>query len=107
MDLVFPHEVRKAKAATDKSKAIDFCESGAKAVAFEATAKRVTLEFFAKHCVRELKTWSDYELDQLGRLTHPMKYDAVTDHYVPMAWQQAFDEIGAFLRQQLSPAPAR
>lgn len=87
-----------------QTKAIDFCESGAKAVAFEATAKRVTPEFFAQHCVRELKTWSDYELDQLGRLTHPMKYDAATDHYVPIAWEQAFAEIGAFLREQTVPA---
>ena len=85
-------------------KPIDFCESGAKAVAFEATAKRVTPDFFAKHTVTELRTWSDYQLDQLGRLTHPMKYDAATDHYVPVDWDTAYREIGQFLQTQTSPA---
>lgn len=85
------------------AKPIDFCESGAKAVAFEATANRVTSEFFAQHTVSELKTWSDYELDQLGRLTHPLKYDAITDRYTVVEWQQAFNEIGQFLHEKTTP----
>lgn len=88
------------------TKPIDFCESGAKAVAFESTAKRVTPDFFAQHTVSELKSWSDYQLDQLGRLTHPLKYDAATDTYVAVEWQQAFDEIGNFLRTQTTPERA-
>lgn len=84
-------------------KPIDFCESGAKAVAFEATPHRVTPEFFAKHSVSELRNWSDYQLDQLGRLTHPMKYDSATDRYLPIEWSQAFDEIGTFLREHTTP----
>lgn len=88
------------------AKPIDFCESGAKAVAFEATAKRIDNDFFAKHSVTELKTWSDFQLDQLGRLTHPMKYDPSTDHYVPIDWAQAYAEIGQFLRKQTTPQRA-
>jgi molybdopterin-dependent oxidoreductase alpha subunit len=88
------------------AKSIDFCESGAKAVAFESTANRITPEFFAQHTVSELKNWSDYELDQLGRLTQPLKYDAVTDKYVAVEWQQAFDDIGTFLRQHTTPERA-
>ncbi|RYF46573.1 MAG: FdhF/YdeP family oxidoreductase, partial [Cytophagaceae bacterium] len=68
-----------------------------------ATANRVTPEFFAQHSVTELKTWSDYELDQLGRLTHPLKYDATTDRYTVVEWQQAFNEIGQFLREKTTP----
>src|SRR5262245_43162725 len=49
----------------------EFCENGAKAVAWEATAKRCTPEFFAEHSVTELSAWSDYELEMVGRLTHP------------------------------------
>src|SRR5262249_28885031 len=49
----------------------EFCENGAKAVAWEATSKRATPEFFAAHSVSELATWSDYALENEGRLTHP------------------------------------
>lgn len=80
-------------------KAIDFCENGVKAVANEATSQRVTADFFAQHTVAELRTWSDYALEQAGRLTEPMKYDAATDRYVPISWAQAFDEIGSQLQQ--------
>src|SRR6201996_3427935 len=48
----------------------EYCENGAKAVAWESTKKRVTPDFFAAHTVTELLTWSDYELEMVGRLTH-------------------------------------
>ncbi|MDE1181000.1 FdhF/YdeP family oxidoreductase [Paraburkholderia sp.] len=76
----------------------EFCENGAKATAWEITAKRVTREFFEQHTLSELDTWTDYDLESQGRLTEPMRYDATADRYVPIAWQQAFDEIGAMLR---------
>jgi len=76
----------------------EFCENGAKAVSWEATNKRVTPEFFAQHTVSELWDWDDFSLEWEGRLTHPMKYDAATDRYLPIAWEQAFNEIGAILR---------
>ncbi|MDB6453696.1 FdhF/YdeP family oxidoreductase [Falsirhodobacter sp. 20TX0035] len=76
----------------------EFCENGVKAVAWEATKLRVPPEFFAKHTVAELRTWSDYDLEHQGRLTHPMRYNATTDRYEPVTWQAAFDEIGALLR---------
>ncbi len=50
----------------------EFCENGAKAVAWEATAKRCTPEFFAQHTVAELARWSDFDLEMRGRLTQPM-----------------------------------
>src|SRR5579875_647624 len=50
----------------------EFCESGAKAVAEEATKARATPEFFAAHSVAELETWDDYALSKQGRITHPM-----------------------------------
>ena len=79
----------------------EFCENGGKAIAWEATAKRCTPEFFAAHTVTELSGWSDYELEMVGRLTHPMAYDAATDHYVPVSWEAAFATIG----RQLSALP--
>ena len=75
----------------------EFCENGVKAVSWEATDKRVTPDFFARHTVGELREWTDYALEHEGRLTHPMRYDRATDRYLPVAWEDAFREIGAIL----------
>src|SRR6476659_3470190 len=75
-----------------------FCENGAKAVTWEATNKRVTPDFFARHTVTELLQWSDYELENEGRLTHPMAYDRATDTYRPIEWDAAFARIGDVMR---------
>lgn len=81
----------------------EFCENGVKAVAWEATDKRVGPSFFARHTVRELSTWTDYELERQGRLTHPMRYDAASDTYLPVSWDHAFAEIGSVLKGLASP----
>ena len=81
-----------------KTHPAEFCENGAKALAWEATARRVTRSFFAEHPVTELRGWSDQALEGEGRLTEPMRYDAATDTYVPIGWEQAFTLIGESLR---------
>ncbi|MBV8681391.1 MAG: FdhF/YdeP family oxidoreductase, partial [Caulobacteraceae bacterium] len=75
-----------------------FCENGAKAVTWEATSKRVTPEFFAAHTVAELSTWSDYDLENAGRLTHPLAYDRASDTYRSIEWDAAFARIGEVMR---------
>jgi molybdopterin-dependent oxidoreductase alpha subunit len=77
----------------------EFCENGAKATLWDLTRDRCTPEFFAHHTVSELRGWSDYDLEMQGRLTHPMRYDPATDKYVETSWQEAFDGIGAKLRE--------
>src|SRR6202521_5793845 len=81
----------------------EFCENGVKAVTWEATAKRTTPEFFAAHTVSELWNWSDFDLENEGRLTHPMVYDPATDRYLPIPWDEALARIGAALRQLPHP----
>lgn len=76
----------------------EFCEEGAKATAWELTSLRTTPDFFQQHSLTDLRGWSDYELEQHGRLTHPLRYDAATDKYVACSWEEAFDGIGAALR---------
>jgi anaerobic selenocysteine-containing dehydrogenase len=76
-----------------------FCENGAKAVTWEATTKRVTPDFFARHTVSELWSKSDFELEGYGRLTHPMVYDKASDTFRPVAWQTAFRQIGEKLHK--------
>src|SRR6202790_1447290 len=75
-----------------------FCENGAKAVTWEATKKRVTQEFFATHKVSALLEWTDYELENQGRLTQPLVYDGASDTYQPIGWDEAFRHIGEVLR---------
>ncbi|HEY2757449.1 MAG TPA: FdhF/YdeP family oxidoreductase [Pseudolabrys sp.] len=84
----------------------EFCENGAKAVAFELTKHRVTREFFATHTVRELEQKSDYWLEEQGRLTEPMQYDAASDRYLPIAWDEAFALIARELQALESPDEA-
>ncbi|MCS2607989.1 FdhF/YdeP family oxidoreductase [Halomonas dongshanensis] len=84
----------------------EFCENGVKAVTWEATSKRVTREFFAKHSVSELKRWDDYRLEDQGRLVEPMRYNADTDHYEPIGWNAALDLIARELKALPTPDDA-
>jgi molybdopterin-dependent oxidoreductase alpha subunit len=81
-----------------KTHPLEFCENGAKATAWEITSKRADRAFFDKHILRELELWDDHDLEEQGRLTHPMRWDSTTDKYVPVAWAQAFEDIGRELR---------
>ena len=83
-----------------------FCENGAKALAWETTAKRVTPDFFAAHTVSWLEQQSDYWLEEQGRLTDPMVYDEASDKYIPIAWDAAFELIGRELNTLEDPNQA-
>ncbi|MBZ5759273.1 MULTISPECIES: FdhF/YdeP family oxidoreductase [Rhizobium] len=76
----------------------EFCENGAKATFWELAAARADADFFAQHTVTELRGWSDYDLENAGRLMQPMRYDAASDHYVPVSWDEAFSAIGRELK---------
>ncbi|HID7841547.1 FdhF/YdeP family oxidoreductase [Stenotrophomonas maltophilia] len=90
----------------DERKKLEFCENGAKALAWEATQFRAGRELFARHTVTELMAQTDYWLEMQGRLTEPMRYDAATDHYVPCSWDDAFALIGRHLQALDSPHQA-
>jgi molybdopterin-dependent oxidoreductase alpha subunit len=78
--------------------AIEACENGIKATAWEITSKRAPPEFFARHTVTELLSWSDLDLEDEGRLTEPLRWDAASDRYVRVAWADAFADIGTRLK---------
>ena len=87
-------------------KTAEFCESGAKAVASEATKKRLTPEIFAKHSILEMRAQSDVWLEDRGRITHPMVRRKGANHYVPISWDDAFAMIGSKLKELESPNEA-
>jgi molybdopterin-dependent oxidoreductase alpha subunit len=82
---------------------LEFCENGAKAVAEEATDRRVDAEFFAIHSVEDLAGRSDYWLGQQGRLTEPMHRPAGATHYRPISWDGAVAVVADRLRSLTSP----
>ncbi|MFE4611486.1 FdhF/YdeP family oxidoreductase [Streptomyces niveus] len=91
----------------------EFCENGAKAVAEEATLRRVTPDFFAAHPVADLATRSGYWLGQQGRITQPMLLErgaadgtAGGDRYEPVSWERAFAIIAEELTALDSPDEA-
>jgi len=89
-----------------RRKIAEFCENGAKAVAEEATLRRVDPAFFAAHPVAELAERTDYWLGQQGRITHPMVLRPGATHYQPISWDEAFTLIAEHLRGLDSPDEA-
>jgi molybdopterin-dependent oxidoreductase alpha subunit len=76
----------------------EFCENGAKAVAAEATGKRCGPDFFARHTVEDLRSRTDWWLEQQGRLTHPVIRRAGSGRFEAIGWDEAFARAAAALR---------
>ena len=72
---------------------MDICENGIKHATWELTKKRATPDFFVAHTVAELSGWSD-SLEDAGRLTEPMRYDAASDKYVPVSRDEGLALVG-------------
>ena len=84
----------------------EFCENGAKAVAEEATQKKVTPAFFEKHSVEEMSRESDFWLGKRGRITEPVVLRKGDSHYRPISWADAFSMVGEHLNELQSPDEA-
>ncbi|WP_202301616.1 FdhF/YdeP family oxidoreductase [Dryocola clanedunensis] len=87
----------------DNKSTFSFCENGAKAVTWEATRRFIDAQFFAAHSVSKLYQQSDYFLEYQGRLTEPLRYNAQTDHYEPVSWDDAFELIAQHIREMDHP----
>ncbi len=90
----------------ERSGLAEYCENGAKAVAEEATTKKLDAAFFAKNAVAELAALSDFELGKKGRLAQPMYLPAGATNYQPISWEAAFAKIAAHLQSLPSPDEA-
>lgn len=82
---------------------VEFCENGAKAVAHEATDRRLTAAFFRQWSIPALLERSDLWLEQQGRLTQPLIKLPDSDFYVPISWEDAFGRIANVLNGLDSP----
>jgi len=90
----------------ERSSIAEYCENGAKAVAEEATLKRVDAKFFSKNSVASLAELSDYEIGKMGRLTEPMMLKEGATHYEPISWTDAFELIADELNGLQTPDEA-
>jgi molybdopterin-dependent oxidoreductase alpha subunit len=86
--------------------AFEFCENGAKAVAHEATTRRIGAAFFAEWSVERLRAQSDHWLEHQGRLAEPLWRPAGASHYQPIAWDDAFARVAQALHALASPDDA-
>lgn len=84
----------------------EYCESGAKALAEEATSKIIGADFFRDHSVYDLSKMTDYEISQLGRISEPMYLPEGGTHYQSISWDDAFQKIAGKLNALTSPDEA-
>ncbi len=90
----------------DHRSKVEFCENGAKAVAEEATRKRVDASFFADHDLADLEQRDDHWLGKQGRLTVPVVKRPGADRYEPVSWEEAYRTVADGLRALGSPDEA-
>ncbi|OHX68497.1 FdhF/YdeP family oxidoreductase [Flammeovirga pacifica] len=76
----------------------EFCENGVKAIAEEATNKRVDIDFFQKYTVEKMSHWTDFQIGKSGRITHPMILREGNTHYEPISWEESFKIIAQELK---------
>lgn len=90
----------------ERSSLGEFCENGIKAIAEEATNRKLTSEFFRTHSVAELAELNDYEIGKKGRVAEPVYLAPGATHYQPITWDDAFQRIATHLNSLASPDEA-
>ena len=90
----------------DRSPIAEYCENGAKALAEEATTKKLTAEFFAQNSVVDLAKLNDYEIGKKGRVAQPVYLPKDGTHYQAISWDDAFRKIADKLNSLQSPNEA-
>ena len=90
----------------ERSSIAEYCENGAKAIAEEATTKKLDTNFFKENSVSQLSMLSDYEIGKKGRLAQPMYLPEGSDYYQEISWEEAFSKIANHLNKLKSPDEA-
>ncbi|MBK9478897.1 MAG: FdhF/YdeP family oxidoreductase [Bacteroidetes bacterium] len=90
----------------ERSGIAEYCENGAKAIAEEATSKKLTADFFAANSVADLSQLDDYQIGKKGRVAQPMFLAKGASHYTEISWNDAFQKIAVHLNSLSSPDEA-
>lgn len=90
----------------ERSAFAEYCENGAKAIAEEATSKKLMADFFASNSVQALSELNDFEIGKKGRIGQPMYLPKGDTHYRPVSWETAFEIIATHLNRLDDPNEA-
>jgi anaerobic selenocysteine-containing dehydrogenase len=90
----------------DRSSIGEYCENGVKAIAEEATSKKLTAKFFEENSVAELSQLDDFTIGKKGRIAQPVYLRKEATHYEPISWDDAFKIIAKNLHELESPDEA-
>src|SRR5580765_8176823 len=74
----------------------EVCKKSLQAQAGDMQAP-LTEEFFRKHSIAELETWSSLQMEAAGRLVFPIAWQKGDTHFRRVDWQDALDRVGAEL----------
>ena len=84
----------------------EYCENGVKAISFETTKKRASLDLFKEKTVTQLNELDVFNITNQGRLTQPLVYNRQTDKYEAISWEKAFYTVGKHLKNLPNPDDA-
>jgi molybdopterin-dependent oxidoreductase alpha subunit len=87
----------------DRSPIAAYCENGAKALAEEATKKKLTADFFARYSVNDLAGLSDMELGKKGRIAFPVYLPKGGTHFLPISYEEGYKKVAETLNGLASP----
>lgn len=90
----------------DRSPIAAYCENGAKALAEEATTKKLTAGFFAENSVNDLAALTDMEIGKKGRIAFPVYLPKGGAHFQPIGWTEAYQKIADTLNGLETPDEA-
>ena len=80
----------------EKGHHLEFCKKSVQAMAHDMQPP-IARDFFERHAVDELARLTPRELENLGRLAHPVSLRAGDTHYRQISWDAALDRIAAAL----------
>ncbi|MBK8585779.1 MAG: FdhF/YdeP family oxidoreductase [Bacteroidetes bacterium] len=90
----------------ERSSLGEYCENGVKAIAEEATTKKLNADYFRKNSIASLSHLNDYEIGKAGRVAEPMYLPKGGTHYEPITWENAFSLIAKRLHECKNPNDA-
>ena len=75
----------------------EVCKKSLQAQAGDMQAP-LTEEFFRRHPIEELSTWSSLQMEAAGRLIFPIACHAGDTHFRRVSWHEALDRVAAELK---------
>lgn len=90
----------------ETSSIAEYCENGAKAVAWETTKNKIDSAFVKDHTIVSLLSQNDHWLEKQGRLTEPLILRPGETNYHPISWKDSFAEIAEHLNRLAEPDEA-